>query len=121
MATVHLPKSGAERRAHPRMSLPWDAAVGFANEFDLLRATIEDISGGGVCIRTALEAGPGDELLVILSTEEESIAALARTVRAEAIGPEEFRLHLQFRWLQESSRQSLAQLFRPRSAGGGPD
>lgn len=113
MATAQLPSPSSDRRQHPRIDLTWDTAVGYTNEWELVQATVEDVSGGGTCIRTTLNPTPGDELLVVLSLEDETIAALARVVRSEAAGPDTFKLHLQFRWLQESSRHNLARLFAP--------
>lgn len=97
----------SERRRHARIGLDWDATVGFANDSDVVRATIQDVSMGGVCLIAPLQVVVGDEVLAVLTFADETIAALARVMNAEPVGSGQHRLHLQFRWLQDSSRRSL--------------
>jgi hypothetical protein len=97
-----------ERRRHRRSRENWTAAVGFEEDRDLVPATTRDVSVGGACMRSSLDATPGDSLIVVLSTKDRAMPALATVVKAETDSNGSRLLHLRFGWLSDASRDKLA-------------
>ena len=111
-----------ERRRYPRYRVPLHVEVAPDETDDLVTFTCEDISLGGVRARGRLLIGAGEQVLVLVSDEEEGrqVPVLARVIDADAsIRDGLIRLRMRFEHLSDSARTRLDRLIRDVAARTG--
>jgi hypothetical protein len=112
VGTILKDDDGPERRRHPRATIARKAAIGFADQRELVMGTAQNLSLGGVCTWGPLHAAPGDELMVLLSLKGRTIPAFATVIAAQKFGRDNVELRMRFSRLPGLSREGLLEFFR---------